>query len=371
MKKLLGILAALAFVGIVAATGWTLYQKSRRAPVTYATATPVRTDIVRKTVATGSVVPREEVAIKPLISGIVEELYVEEGQILGAGDLVAKVRVIPRMGELSSAESRVNQAEISLADAEREHERQKRLAGEGVVSTAELDAAEVARQQAVEEVQAAEDAREIVRRGTSARVGSATTTLVPSTIAGMVLDVPVEVGNSVIESNNFNEGTTIASVADMSDMVFEGKVDESEVGKIRPGMELLLTIGAVPEREIHATLEHIAPRGVEEEGAIQFEIRAAVEAPPDLLIRANYSANADIVLDRRDDVLAIDEGLLQFEGEQAYVEVETAPQQFERRDVELGLSDGIQVEVLTGLAERDQIKNPNPDAAAAPGGRAG
>jgi HlyD family secretion protein len=188
---------------------------------------------------------------------------------------------------------------------------------------------------------------------------------VRATIAGMVLDVPVEVGNSVIQANNFNEGTTIASIADMTDMIFEGKVDESEVGKIRTGMELVLTIGALPEERLQATLEYIAPKGVEEEGAIQFEIRAAVEEQPDLLLRANYSANADIVLDKREQVLAIDEGLLQFEGEQAFVEVETAPQTFERRDVVTGLSDGIQIEIVSGLAESDAVKNPNPDLAAA------
>ena len=197
-----------------------------------------------------------------------------------------------------------------------------------------------------------------------ARVAQAATTIVRSTNGGMVLDVPVEVGNSVIQANNFNEGTTIASIADMGDMIFEGKVDESEVGKIRPGMALVLTIGALPDKKIDATLEHIAPKGVEEEGAIQFEIRAAVKPQADLFLRANYSANADIVLDKREQVLAIDEGLLQFDGDKPYVEVETAPQVFERRDVVTGLSDGLKIEIVSGLTESDKIKNPNPDAEA-------
>ncbi len=230
-------------------------------------------------------------------------------------------------------------------------------------------------QQAEEELAAASDNLEIVRRGTSGRVGSASTTLVRATIAGTVLEVPVEVGSSVIEANNFNDGTTIASIADLGDMIFEGKVDESEVGKLEEGMALELTIGAVPDKKLAATLEHIAPKGVEEEGAIQFEIRAALAPQTDVFIRANYSANADIVLDRRDQVLAIDEGLLQFEGEKPYVEVETAPQVFERRDLVTGLSDGLQIEVVSGLAEGDKVKNPNPDVAAgssgAGGGRAG
>jgi len=368
MKKILGILAGLLFVAIVVGTGVFLYKKSKVQPVVFRTAQATYTDIVQKTVATGAVIPRKEVAIKPLVSGIIDELYVQEGQLVERGALIAKVRVIPEMGRLSDAESRLNKAEIGLADAEREHRRQRALFEQGTVARADLDRAEVALESAREELAAARNNLDIVRTGTSERVAKASTTIVRSTVGGTVLEVPVEVGNSVIQANNFNEGTTIASVADMSDMIFEGKVDESEVGRIQPGMELRLTVGALPDRTVRATLEHIAPKGVEEEGAIQFEIRAAVAADQGLTLRANYSANADIVLDQRAGVLAIDEGLLQFEGEQPYVEVEVAPQQFERRDVELGLSDGIQVEVLGGIGADDRIKHPNPDLATGPGG---
>ncbi|HSM14570.1 MAG TPA: efflux RND transporter periplasmic adaptor subunit [Thermoanaerobaculia bacterium] len=372
MKKFFGILAGLLFVVILVGTGVLLYKKSQRKPVVYQTAQATRTDIVKKTVATGAVVPRKEIAIKPLVSGIVDELYVEEGQVIAEGALIARVRVIPEMGRLSDAESRVNKAEIALADAERNARRQQELFDQGTVARAELDRAEVALSQAKEELVAARDSLDIVRTGTSARVAKATTTVVRATNAGTVLEVPVEAGDSVIQANNFNEGTTIASVADMGDMIFEGKVDESEVGRLRPGMDLVLTVGALPEAEILATLEHIAPKGVEENGAIQFEIRAAIVPDPDLFLRANYSANADIVLDKREDVLAIDEGLLQFDGEQAYVEVETGPQQFERRDVETGLSDGIQIEIVSGIGADDKIKQPNTDlVAAGPPGQGG
>jgi HlyD family secretion protein len=365
MKKLFGIVLGVLFLVLVAGTGWFLYRKSQEKPVVYQTSTARRADIVLKAVATGSVLPRKEVAIKPLVSGIVDELYVEAGQQIEEGAQVAKIRVIPDMSRLSDAESRLNKARISLTDAEREHARQKSLFGEGTVARAELDAAEIALQQAREDVEAARNNLDIVKSGTSERVAKAATTLVRATISGMVLDVPVEVGNSVIQANNFNEGTTIASIADMTDMIFEGKVDESEVGKIRTGMELVLTIGALPEERLAATLEYIAPKGVEEEGAIQFEIRAAVDEKPGLLLRANYSANADIVLDKREQALAIDEALLQFDGDEPYVEVETAPQTFERREIVTGLSDGIQIEVVSGLSESDRIKNPNPDLAAA------
>lgn len=368
MKKVLGILLVLAFAALVVGTGVFLWKKSQKKPVVYATATPTRTDIVHKTVATGSVVPRKEILVKPQVSGIVEELHVEAGQQVERGELIAKVRVIPNMVQLSSGESRVNKAKIALSDARRELERRQRLFADGTIAEAELQSAEIAAQQAEEEVAAAEDNLEIVRKGTSGRVASASTTLVRATISGTVLEVPVEVGSSVIEANNFNDGTTIASIADLGDMIFEGKVDESEVGKLREGMALELTIGAVPDRKLAATLEHIAPKGVEEEGAIQFEIRAALAPQSDVFIRANYSANADIVLDRRDGVLAIDEGLLQFDGEQTYVEVESAPQVFERRDIVTGLSDGLQIEVVSGLSEEDRVKNPNPDLAAGAAG---
>lgn len=368
MKKVLGILLAIAFAALVVGTGVFLWKKSQKKPVVYATAAPTRTDIVHKTVATGSVVPRKEILVKPQVSGIVEELHVEAGEQVERGELIAKVRVIPNMVQLSSGESRVNRAKIALSDARRELERRQRLFADGTIAEAELQSAEIAAQQAEEELAAAEDNLEIVRKGTSGRVASASTTLVRATISGTVLEVPVEVGSSVIEANNFNDGTTIASIADLGDMIFEGKVDESEVGKLREGMALELTIGAVPDRKLAATLEHIAPKGIEEEGAIQFEIRAALAPQSDVFIRANYSANADIVLDRRDGVLAIDEGLLQFDGEQPYVEVETAPQVFERRDIVTGLSDGLQIEVVSGLSEEDRVKNPNPDLAAGAAG---
>lgn len=373
MKKVLGWLAGLTFAAIVIGTGVFLYKKSQKKPVIYQVVQPVRADIVKKTVATGAVVPRNEVLVKPLISGIIDELFVEAGQPIKEGDLIARIRVIPNMVSLSSAESRLNKAKISLSDAEREYERNKALAADGTIAAAEFQKAEIAWEQAKEEVKGAQDNYDIVRKGTSLRIGSASTTLVKSTLSGMVLEVPLEVGNSVIESNNFNDGTTIAAIADMDDLIFEGKVDESEVGKIRVGMPLELTIGAIPDVRISAVLEHIAPKGIVENGAIQFEIRAAIEETKDALIRANYSASADIVLEKAENALAIDEGLLQFDEGKAYVEVETAPQVFERRDIETGISDGLQIEVLSGLTEEDKIKNPNPDApiavAGAPGGR--
>ncbi len=359
MKKFLKIFFLVVILGAFVYTIYFLYDKSQAKPVVYETTTPFVTNIVKKTVATGSVVPRKEIEIKPKVSGIIDELYTTEGNYVKKGDLIAKVKIIPNMVNLNNAESRVNKAEIALEDAERNFKRQKDLYKQNVISKTDYEAYELQYNNAVEELEAAENNLQLIKEGQTRQTGESTNTLIRSTIDGMVLDIPVEVGNSVIESNTFNDGTTVAVIADMGEMVFEGKVDESEVGKIREGMDLILTIGAINDVKFNATLEHISPKGVEENGAIQFEIKAAVNLIDTVFVRAGYSANADIVLDKRDSVLAISEALLQFENDTAFVEVESEPQTFEKRMVETGLSDGINIEVLSGLSKEDKIKKLN------------
>ena len=358
MKRLVGFAIALLFLAAFGGTLYYLYTKSQRPPLQFATETPFKTDIALKTVATGSVVPRREVEIKPRISGIVDELFVEAGDPVRRGDLVARIRVVPDMVSLNEAENRLARAKISLDNAHLDLERNRPLVAEGTIPESSFQQFQMAVDTAEEEYRGAESNLQIVKEGASS-TAAAPNTLVASTITGMVLEVPVEVGNSVIEANTFNDGTSLATVADMDEMVFEGKVDESEVGKLEIGMEMVLTVGALEEERFQARLEHIAPKGVEEDGAIQFEIRAAIDLEGGQFLRANYSANADVVLDRREQVLAIREALLQFDADnRAFVEVEVAPQQFEARSVELGLSDGLTVEVLAGLEADDRIKDP-------------
>ncbi|MCD4735360.1 MAG: HlyD family efflux transporter periplasmic adaptor subunit, partial [Bacteroidales bacterium] len=263
------------------------------------------------------------------------------------------------MVNLNNAESRVNRAKISLQNAKRNYDRQKELLDQKVIAKTEFESYELEYKNAQEEVESAKNNLQLIKEGQTNAKGAVTNTLVRSTIDGMILDIPVEIGNSVIESNNFNDGTTIAIIADMSEMVFEGKVDESEVGKIREVMDLILTVGAIDNVTFNAMLEHISPKGVEENGAIQFEIKADVNLIDTVFLRAGYSANADIVLDKRDSVLAISESLLQFENDSTFVEIETEPQVFEKRFIETGLSDGINIEVLAGLSEVDKIKKMN------------
>ena len=356
MKKIFTILIALLVLVLFAGTLYFLWAKSRKPETVYQTESAKPATIIKKAVATGSVVPRREVEIKPRVSGIIDEIMVQAGQVVRAGDLIARIRLVPDMVDLNNARNRIARAEIARTSAQRDFDRQKALHLDGLVSTSAFQQYETALENAETELAAARDNLDLIQKGVSREAGAASNTLVRSTIAGMVLEVPVEVGNSVIETNTFNAGTTLATVADMDDMIFQGRVDESEVGKLRTGMTLLLTIGAVENRQVEAVLEYISPKGVQQEGAIQFEIKAAIKPQSDVQIRANYSANADIVLDRRDDVLAVNESLLQFTDGKTFVEVETAPQRFEKREIQVGLSDGIQIEVVSGLTAEDKIK---------------
>lgn len=363
MKTFFKILFGIAILGIFGYTIFFLYQKSQAKPVVYGTTNPTVETIIKKTVATGSVVPRKEIDIKPQVSGIIDQIFVEAGDRVVKGDLIARVKIIPDMVSLNNAESRLKQAKIALENAKRNFVRQKGLFDQDVIPEAEFQEAELTYEQALEEVESAGNNLELIREGQTKKTGETTNTLIRSTIEGMVLDVPVEEGNSVIESNTFNDGTTIATVADMGEMIFEGKVDETEVGKITEGMELILTIGAIENQTFKAILEHISPKGVEESGAIQFEIKAAVKLKDSVFVRAGYSANADIVLERADSVMSIQESLLHFEKDSVFVEVEVEPQVFEKRYIKTGLSDGIHIQVLEGLAMDDKIKSvPLPDA---------
>lgn len=357
MKKLFNILIIVLILSAFVGTLYYLYQKSEEKPMKALTESPIVTNIINKTVATGAVVPKKEVLIKPQVSGIVQKLYVQPGQMVQAGDLIAKVKVIPDMLSLNNAENRLNRAKIAFENAEIDFNRQKQLFDDGVIAQADFQVFQMAKKNAFEELNAAKENLQIVQEGASSKLGNNVNTIVKSTASGMVLDVEVEEGNSVIEANTFNEGTTIALIADMNDMIFEGKVDESEVGKIKEGMDLVLTIGALSNTRFNAKLAYISPKGIEENGAIQFEIKAAVSLNDSVFIRSGYSANADIVLEKVENVLAVPEKLLQFEDDKVFVEVETKPQEFEKRVIETGLSDGIYIEVKSGLAETDKIKS--------------
>ncbi len=355
MKIVKYIVIALFVLAALWAAAYFIKSNSKPA-ITFETETPFITSIEKKTVATGKVVPEDEVAIKPQISGIIDKIYLEEGDKVKAGDLIAKIKVVPNEQALNSALGRVKNAQINLNNITIEYERNKKLFDKGVISSQDFNNLKLQYEQAKQELTNAQADYQIIKKGSAGGSASANTNI-RATVSGTILEIPVEEGDQVIQSNNFNDGTTIATIADMGRMIFEGKVDEAEVGKLKVGMPLKISLGAIEDKEFEATLKFIAPKGNEEQGAVQFKIEGDVKLDENAFIRAGYSANASLVLERKDSVLAIKEALLQYDKEdKPYVEVQVGDQKFERRDVEIGISDGINVEIISGLTEEDKVK---------------
>jgi len=358
MKKFFKI-ALLVLLGV--AVIWTivfLWQKSRPKIKKFEVENVTIGNIEKRTVATGKVDPRNEILIKPQMSGIIAEVYKEAGDVVKAGDVIAKIKVIPDMVSLNSAESRVERAQISFDQTKRSFDRDAKLYKEKVISKEDFEKSELSYNNAQEELKTAKDNLSLTRDGVSTDKSQLSNTLVRSTINGTILDVPVKVGNSVIQSNNFNDGTTIATVANMTDMLFVGKLDETEVGKINVGMDMDITIGAMQDQKLTAKLEYVSPKGKEENGAIMFEMKAAVKVPKDVFVRAGYSANAEILLTKQESVLTIPESCVEFGGDTAFVYVlkTKEPQAFVKKQVKLGLSDGMKIEVKSGLTLKDKIR---------------
>ena len=354
-KMIIAGLVAIVFIG----TFVFLWIKAQPQPKVYDEFTPTVADLRKTTVLTGKIEPRNEVNIKPQISGIITELMKEAGQTVQAGEVIAKVKVIPDMGQLSSALSRLRLAEINLKQARTDYEREKVLFDKGLVSADEYDKIHQAYNQAREERSAAQDNLEVVRDGVSSSNANASSTLVRSTVTGVILDIPVKVGNSVILSNTFNDGTTIATVANMNDLIFRGNVDETEVGQVNVGMPMTITVGALQDLKFDARLEYISPKAVEANGANQFEIKAAVQVPEKTGVRSGYSANAQIVLAEALHVLTVPESAIHFEGNNTYVYLVQGKgknKTYQRRDVKVGLSDGVNIQIKSGLTTNDRVR---------------
>jgi HlyD family secretion protein len=357
MNKILkDVLVGVVVLGALWAAAFFIKSNSKSA-ITYETKNPFTASIEKKTVATGKVVPEDEVQIKPQVSGIIDKIYLKEGAKVKAGDLIAKIKVVPNEQALNQAKGRVKNAEIALNNTKIEYDRNKILFDKGVVSSQNFNTQQLQYDQAKLELQNAQSDYQIIRVG-SAGGSSTANTNIRALVAGTILEIPVKEGDQVIQSNNFNDGTTIATIADLSVMIFEGKVDEGEVGKLQLGMPLKISLGAISDKEFDAKLRFIAPKGIEESGAVQFKIEGDVTVEDEFLIRAGYSANASLVLDKKDNVLVIPEALLQFDKttDEPYVEVSTGDQKFERKDIKIGISDGVNVEILEGLTKDDKVK---------------
>ena len=356
MSKRAKIILAIVAVGFIAALIW-FGKKNKKNIIEFETETAFTTSIVKKTVATGKVVPLEEVEIKPQITGIISEVFVEEGAVVNNGDLIATVRVVPNISSLNSATGRVKSAKLSYNNAKISYERNKNLFDKGVIAKQDFEASELNFNNAKLTLSNAESDLEIIKKGSTAGLGKTANTNIRATASGMILEIPVKKGYQVTQTNDFNAGTTIASIADMTKMIFEGKVDESEVSKLKVGTKIEVSLGAIEGIKFPAVLNFVAPKGTEEGGAVQFKIKADVTLDNKYFIRAGYSANADIVLEEKKDVLSIKEGLLRFDRktEEPYVEVKEG-EKFERKTIKLGTSDGVNVEVLSGITKEDQIK---------------
>ena len=407
MDKGCGIAAGVILFILSLGLGYYFYTESVKAPVVFESEKPVIGDIVKKTVATGAVKPRKEIMVKPQVSGVVEALYVEAGEIVKKGQKLAKIKLVPSQLNINNAQSGaelakirydeakrelerqrsvyskkldVSDATVSYQNAQKEEERQRQLLADGVISQqvydrqkldldlrkAQFENAEILAGNNLRQFEADVDIRrqeydaavnnlQLLREGASKK-SKQVANVVTSTVDGMILDVPVEEGTSVIERNNFNEGTTIATVADMNSLIFEGKVDESDVGKLKEGMPLVLTVGAIEDEKFDANLEYISPKGLEEDGTVKFEVRAAIKPQAEVFLRAGYSANADIILDKKEQVMTIKERDIIFEEEKTFVEVEIGEQEYEKRSVSTGLSDGVTIEVTEGLDTMTLVK---------------
>ena len=356
-KLIIAAIIALIFMG----TFVFLWQKSQPKEVVYSEFTPEMNEVKKTTIITGKIEPRNEVNVKPQISGIITELLKDPGDYVQAGEIIAKVKVIPDMAQLSSAESRVRLAGLNLQQAKVDYEREKNLYDQKLVSADEYDQIAQKLKQAKEELMASQDALQVVRDGVSKSNASASSTLVRSTISGVILDIPVKVGNSVILSNTFNDGTTIASVANMNDLIFRGNIDETEVGQLYNGMPMKIIIGALQDLKFDASLEYISPKAVESNGANQFEIKAAVKVAKDDKIRSGYSANAEIVLGQVQKALTIPESAIEFSGDSTFVYIVKGSgkqKTYERKQVETGLSDGVNIEIKKGLTAKDKVRGP-------------
>ena len=360
MKKFFRVFWISLLVLIFIGTMVFLWIKSRPQVQTYQLLSPQTRNIENSIIATGKVEPSNEVQIKPQISGIIDVIHYDPGDDIKVGDVIATIKVVPEMSSLNSAEGRLRVAEINYDKALREHQRNEELFGKGILSQEEFETSRTTLDNAKEEVDNSKDALKIITDGVSEKYDHLSNTLVRSTITGKILDIPVEVGNSVIQANTFNDGTTIATVADLGNMLFRGNIDESDVGKISDGMPVKVKIGALQGIDFNATLTYISPKSEEVNNVVMFEIEAGLEIPDSVFVRAGYSANAEIITSRKENVMSIEESCIKFAGDTSYVEIlkgmDKKEQIFERKDVKTGMSDGVYIEILEGLTTEDKVK---------------
>lgn len=359
------IIIVVLVLSVLVLGGWALsynFNKNAAEIETFETTQAHKTDIKTTAMATGEVKPRETIEIKPNISGVISQIAVKEGDLVKNGQLIASIKVVPNVASLNSAKQQINSAQIEVDNQTRNFNRQKGLYEQGVIAKAEYETALASYNSALQNLRTAQNNYQVEQTGIAPGLEKYATTQIRSTIEGMILDIPVEIGDNVQEINNFSTGTTIAEIANVQDMIFEGKVDEADVGKLKEGMDIAITIGALPDETFNGKLDFISPSGVEENGVVQFEIEASVQLKEDVFVRAGYSANAEVVTDNKQNVLALKESEIQYdENGKAFVEIQKGNDEWERKNLRLGISNGVDVEILEGISANDKVKIWNTD----------
>jgi len=356
--KILVIVLLLAG-GTVGVYAWLQVRGGEEDPFT--TVAVERGGIVEKAVAVGQIEPRLQFRVKSKISGIVKTASVQVGDRVRAGDALIEILPDPTPSELVEAERMLETGQSALRRAEADWNRVQQLAEQGIISEDEVDAKREAFETASIEVERSRDNLMLVREGRIAGRGSKMESVIRAPAAGIVLQRIVNPGDSVVPLTSFQEGTELLTIADMTDLIFRGTVDEIDVGKLQVGLPARLKIGALPDAHVTGKLTHIAPQAIEEDGAKLFKIEIELDAQDDAFLRAGYSANADLIIQERTDILLIPERLLLFEGEgeQAQQFVETPPNapggEPQKVEIETGLSDGLNIEVTSGVKEGELI----------------
>lgn len=375
-KKVISIILGLVFVlAVVFGIGYLIKSNSKESEV-FLTRKPSIKNLDDKVMATGKIEPREEIEIKPNISGIIQSISVKEGDKVEAGQLLATIRIVPNVTDVNNATMQINNSQIQLANAkinvdnqQKQFAMQEKLYKQGVISKQEYIAAQqqlqtTLQQQklASQQLNAAQKQLQIVRTGATPELQSMATTQIRAKAAGTVLEIPVKVGGQVIEANSFNPGTTICSIADLNSLIFKGKIDEAQAGKLKEGMDMNVVIGALQNKSFPGKVTLIAPKGTEESGTIKFNVEGNVTNPKGEYIRAGFSANGEVILSSQKNALLLDESLIQYDkgNNKSFVEVKQPNGSFKKTYVKLGASDGINVQILSGIDKNSEVKVWNP-----------
>ena len=353
-KILLWVVLGLAIIGVIATA---IVKSQGKTKELYEEVTPTANDsIVKSTVLTGSIEPRDEILVKPNMNGIIAELNHLPGDFVQEGELIAKIQMVPDVAMVQSAASRVDAARVDLKRTEEVYKRDKSLYDQQILAKEAYETSLANYRRAKIEYSSAVEQLDLTRTGSSASTSKRNNNLVFATVTGTILEQPVKVGSRVTMANNFNEGTTVVSIADLTDLLFIGNVNESDVNNVTVGSPVTIHVGALKDKTYHAVVEYVSPKGKDTSGTILFEVKAAISGDDLSALKAGFSSNAEVEMAHKTGVLTIPEATVTYEGDKSFVFVKGGKGQYEKKEVTLGLSDGIKVEVLSGLTGDETLR---------------